>query len=59
MKLPAEVPADGFHVYVSPNNAGALDFVYQVYTGPDAATPTTLPIIPSLGDASHISPLPT
>ena len=30
VKLPTELPADGFHVYVSPNNAGALDFVYQV-----------------------------
>ena len=29
VKLPPDVPADGFHVYVSPNNAGALDFVYQ------------------------------
>ena len=29
VKLPNDVPADGFHMYVSPNNAGALDFVYQ------------------------------
>ena len=27
--LPQYVPADGFHIYVSPSNAGALDFVYD------------------------------
>ena len=27
--LPTHPPADGFHIYVSPYNAGALDFVYD------------------------------
>ena len=29
VSLPAHPPAGGFHVYVSPYNAGALDFVYD------------------------------